>query len=71
MRAWTHDSLITLRHSNGQPLVALFGKHHLPEAGKVQGGIFNFALTKPDGSREWLRDSTGRRAGLVEFGLLY
>lgn len=50
LRAWTHDSMITLRHSNGQPMVALFGKHHLPEAAKVQGGIFNFALLKPDGS---------------------
>ncbi|KAI8474571.1 MAG: pyridoxal phosphate-dependent transferase [Monoraphidium minutum] len=50
MRAWTHDQLITLRHSNGEPLVALFGKHHLPDAAGVQGGIFNFALLKPDGA---------------------
>jgi hypothetical protein len=52
LRAWTHDALIALRHSNGQPLVALFGKHHFPEPAKVQGGIFNFAVLKPDASRE-------------------
>jgi hypothetical protein len=33
-------------------VVALFGKHHAPDAPAVQGGIFNFVLLKPDGSRE-------------------
>lgn len=65
MRAWTHDSLITLRHSNGQPMVALFGKHHMPDAGKVQGGIFNFGVMKPDGSREFVsrREPRGAARG--------
>lgn len=62
LRAWTHEALISLRHSNGEPVVALFGKHHLPNAPEVQGGIFNFALLKPDGSRECGRGGGGARA---------
>ncbi|KAI8471501.1 MAG: pyridoxal phosphate-dependent transferase [Monoraphidium minutum] len=50
LRVWTYDSLASLLHANGRGVVALFGKHHLPDAAAVQGAVFNFALIKPDGS---------------------
>ncbi|GFR48351.1 hypothetical protein Agub_g10238 [Astrephomene gubernaculifera] len=47
---WLYGRLAGLRHSNGQPMLAIFGKHHLPNHRQVQGGIVNFELLKPDGS---------------------
>ncbi|EFJ44557.1 hypothetical protein VOLCADRAFT_64703 [Volvox carteri f. nagariensis] len=45
---WLYSRLASLRHSNGAPMLAIFGKHHMPN--HRQGGIVNFELLKPDGS---------------------
>ncbi|KXZ42547.1 hypothetical protein GPECTOR_136g630 [Gonium pectorale] len=47
---WLYTRLASLRHSNGAPMLAIFGKHHMPNHRKVQGGILNFELLRPDGS---------------------
>ena len=47
---WGYAQLAALRHSNGAPLLQLFGKHGAPDARRVQGGIFNFEVLAPDGS---------------------
>eukprot|EP00892_Ulva_mutabilis_P009776 jgi/Ulvmu1/7170/UM034_0078.1 len=39
-----------LRHSNGAPLVQIFGKHRHPAPEAVQGGIVNFEVLAPDGA---------------------
>ncbi|KAG2423235.1 hypothetical protein HXX76_015491 [Chlamydomonas incerta] len=39
-----------MRHSNGSPMLAIFGKYQLPNHRAVQGGILNFELLRPDGS---------------------
>ena len=47
---WGAAQLSALRHSNGAPLVQLFGKHGAGRgARKVQGGIFNFEVLSPEG----------------------
>jgi molybdenum cofactor sulfurtransferase len=47
---WLYTRLSRLQHSTGQPMLAIFGKHHLPNHRSVQGGIINFELLRPDGS---------------------
>ncbi|GIL62185.1 hypothetical protein Vafri_16451 [Volvox africanus] len=47
---WLYTRLAALRHSNGAPMLAIFGKHNMPNHRQVQGGIVNFELLKPDGS---------------------
>lgn len=42
LRQWTYSQLLQLRHSNGQPLVRLFGRH--AEGPRQQGGIFQFQV---------------------------
>jgi hypothetical protein len=32
---WTYEHLSVLRHSNGQPITQIFGKHHLPDCLEV------------------------------------
>ena len=41
---WLHRRLSSMRHSNGQPIVKIFGKHGQPDSIDVQGGILNFEL---------------------------
>lgn len=47
---WLYSRLSGMRHSNGSRMLAIFGKHHLPNHRAVQGGILNFELLRPDGS---------------------
>jgi hypothetical protein len=42
LRAWTYQQLSGLRHSNGVPLLKMFGAHE--EGPKHQGGIFQFQV---------------------------
>ncbi|KAL6757710.1 pyridoxal phosphate-dependent transferase [Haematococcus lacustris] len=49
LTAWLYTALTRLTHSNGQPMVKVFGKHQLPNAGQVQGGIVNFEVLGPQG----------------------
>lgn len=43
LRAWTYQQLSVLRHSNGVPLLKMFGAHE--EGPKHQGGIFQFQVS--------------------------
>ncbi|KAG2483027.1 hypothetical protein HYH03_018058 [Edaphochlamys debaryana] len=47
---WLYKRMSQMRHSNGAPMLAIFGKHHQPNHRAVQGGILNFELLRPDGS---------------------
>jgi len=47
---WTYERLSNLRHTNGQPMLAIFGKHNHPNRRQVQGAIINFEILKPDGN---------------------
>lgn len=42
LRSWTYQQLCGLRHSNGVPLLKLFGAH--AEGPEHQGGIFQFQV---------------------------
>jgi hypothetical protein len=46
---YLYGQLSALKHSNGRPMLEIFGKHDEPESRKVQGGILNFELLKPNG----------------------
>jgi len=49
LRSWTYDQLVGLKHSNGSPLLTLFGAHaHGPQH---QGGIFQFQVLTSSGDR--------------------
>lgn len=37
-------SMSSLKHSNGAPMLAIFGKHGSSDARDVQGGIINFEV---------------------------
>lgn len=50
LRKWLYQRMASLRHSSGEPMMKIFGKHHVEHPEKVQGGILNFELLKPDGS---------------------
>eukprot|EP00878_Enallax_costatus_P013939 GHUV01014576.1.p1 GENE.GHUV01014576.1~~GHUV01014576.1.p1 ORF type:complete len:479 (+),score=157.31 GHUV01014576.1:163-1437(+) len=47
---YLYNQLSNLRHSNGKPMLRIFGKHHYPTAKDVQGGILNFEVLRPNGS---------------------
>jgi molybdenum cofactor sulfurtransferase len=47
---WTYAELAGLQHSNGAPILQIFGKHTTPNNASVQGGILNFEVLRPDGS---------------------
>jgi molybdenum cofactor sulfurtransferase len=42
LRSWTYQQLTALRHSNGAPLVQLFGRHAYGQ--DRQSGIFQFQV---------------------------
>uniref|UniRef100_A0A383VTC1 Aminotransferase class V domain-containing protein n=1 Tax=Tetradesmus obliquus TaxID=3088 RepID=A0A383VTC1_TETOB len=48
LRSWMHRQLTGLRHSNGAPLVQLFGRHE--QGHQHQSGIFQFQVLCPRGS---------------------
>mmetsp|Transcript_19003 Transcript_19003/g.53201 ORF Transcript_19003/g.53201 Transcript_19003/m.53201 type:complete len:843 (+) Transcript_19003:23-2551(+) len=50
LRSWTYDALSSLRHSNGAPMVEIYGMHAHPDRKQRQGPILNFQLKAPDGS---------------------
>ena len=50
LTAWTYTQLCALMHSNGAPLVTIFGHHAAPDARKTQGGILNFEILQDDGT---------------------
>lgn len=43
LRSWTYQQLQKLHHSNGAPLIKLFGRH--AEGPQHQSGIFQFQVT--------------------------
>jgi hypothetical protein len=43
LRAWTYQQLAALQHSNGRPLLKLFGRH--AEGPATQCAIFQFQVT--------------------------
>jgi hypothetical protein len=47
LQEWTYAALRQLRHSNGKPLVQLFGRHSDPSR---QSCIFQFLVLQPDGA---------------------
>lgn len=47
---YLYAELSTLRHSNGAPMLQIFGKHGQAEGHAVQGGIVNFEVLRPDGT---------------------
>ena len=49
LRCWTYDQLRQLQHSNGAPLLKLFGRHG--DGGHHQSAIFQFQLLTPLGER--------------------
>lgn len=49
LQAWMYEALSTLSHSNGAPLVKLFGHHHLRDP-TTQSCIFQLLVLRPDGS---------------------
>jgi molybdenum cofactor sulfurtransferase len=46
---WTFEAMTKLKHSNGAPMVKIFGKHGRSDQRKVQGGIINFEPLSPSG----------------------
>lgn len=48
LQEWTYAALTALRHSNGAPLLRIFGKH--ADAPAEQSGIFQFLVLRADGS---------------------
>jgi hypothetical protein len=57
---WAHPRLAGLAHSNGAPLLRVFGAHG--SGAGAQGGIFNFLVLRPDGSVV-AATQVGRQAG--------
>eukprot|EP00775_Hariotina_reticulata_P009006 gene9006-9179_t len=47
LQAWTYAALLRLKHSNGQPMVRLFGRHDDP---KHQSAIFQMLVLSPEGA---------------------
>ena len=46
---YLYQQLSGLKHSNGRPMLEIFGKHGREDSSRVQGGILNFELLKPNG----------------------
>ena len=60
LSSWLYDQLSSLHHSNGAPLIQLYGRHSQQhgsaaaagaqqDAGFSQGAVFNFQVLQPDG----------------------
>eukprot|EP00879_Flechtneria_rotunda_P008156 GHRR01008543.1.p2 GENE.GHRR01008543.1~~GHRR01008543.1.p2 ORF type:complete len:328 (+),score=138.53 GHRR01008543.1:2759-3742(+) len=49
LRVWTYQQLLQLKHSNGRPLLKLFGRHQ--DGSTQQSGIFQFQVLTPEGER--------------------
>lgn len=47
---WLAPRLAGLKHSNGNNMLKIFGKHNEPFRREVQGGTVNFEVLTPDGS---------------------
>ena len=47
---YMYTRLHGLHHSNGLPLVVIYGKHHLVNHAEVQGGVFNFNVLRKTGT---------------------
>lgn len=47
LQAWAYKQLSALRHSNGQRLLEIFGKHDQPQR---QSCLFQFLVHRPNGS---------------------
>ncbi|GAB5033959.1 molybdenum cofactor sulfurase [Nannochloropsis oceanica] len=45
---WTYEQLMLLKHSNGHPVVRVYGKHGQGDS-SVQGGVISFNVLRPDG----------------------
>eukprot|EP01026_Neomeris_dumetosa_P051267 TRINITY_DN4507_c0_g1_i3.p1 TRINITY_DN4507_c0_g1~~TRINITY_DN4507_c0_g1_i3.p1 ORF type:complete len:788 (-),score=106.11 TRINITY_DN4507_c0_g1_i3:276-2639(-) len=45
---YLYKRLSSLRHSNGNQMLSIFGKHGVPDSYKVQGGIINFEVLNPN-----------------------
>ncbi|KAI8463606.1 MAG: pyridoxal phosphate-dependent transferase [Monoraphidium minutum] len=48
LRAWAYERMSALRHSNGRPLLRIFGAHE--RGGHHQSGLFQFVVTAANGS---------------------
>jgi len=48
LRGWTYDQLSKLQHSNGQPLLRIFGAHD--RGAHVQSALFQFLVLRANGS---------------------
>eukprot|EP00192_Tetraselmis_astigmatica_P006998 CAMPEP_0117665662 /NCGR_PEP_ID=MMETSP0804-20121206/9940_1 /TAXON_ID=1074897 /ORGANISM="Tetraselmis astigmatica, Strain CCMP880" /LENGTH=786 /DNA_ID=CAMNT_0005473111 /DNA_START=68 /DNA_END=2428 /DNA_ORIENTATION=- len=46
---YLYKALKSMKHSNGNPMAVIFGKHDHPDKEKVQGGIVNFEVLGADG----------------------
>jgi len=44
------DGLQALKHSNGQPVIEVYGKHFLPKAEDMQGPVVSFNVLNKDGT---------------------
>ena len=44
-----YTRLAGMKHSNGEPLCEIFGRHEHPAPEQVQGGILNFEVKDPEG----------------------
>jgi selenocysteine lyase/cysteine desulfurase len=45
LTSWLIDNLLSLRHSNGQPVIELYGPHHC----QMRGGTLALNVLSPDG----------------------
>jgi hypothetical protein len=52
LRSWTYQQLTALQHSNGAPLVQLFGRH--ADGLKHESGIFQFQVCEWAWTRQLL-----------------
>jgi len=43
---YAYDTMSSLRHSNGAPMLKIYGKHHMPNRHEVQGGVVNFTVLR-------------------------
>ena len=44
-----YTRLAGMKHSNGEPLCEIFGRHEHPAPEQVQGGVLNFEVKDPEG----------------------
>lgn len=69
LQSWLFEALVTLHHANGQPLLKIFGQHHLRDH-STQSCIFQMLVLQPDGtplsSNLVEQEATARGIGLRE-----